>query len=146
MEKVIQFIANYDEWKAVRKLKVDEKTDPRTVMEFLASLGTALDSKIEANLRRVIELDTLDSALAELQEGKGRELIAEVLAEINSRKISRVIKEICEKPELQKNEQRELIGFCRVYALKKALKKAGIDVEYSSIEIPGLKRLKKAKV
>jgi len=146
VEKVIQFIANYDEWKAVRKLKVDEKTDPRTVMEFLASLGTALDSKIEANLRRVIELDTLDSALAELQEGKGRELIAEVLAEINSRKISRVIKEICEKPELQKNEQRELIGFCRVYALKKALKKAGIDVEYSSIEIPGLKRLKKAKV
>ncbi len=146
MDRVIQFIANYDDWVSVKKLKVEEKTEPRTIMEFLASLGTGIDGKVEANLRKMVDLGKLDSAIAELQAGKGRQQIAEILAEINSRKVNSVIKEICGLPELQKNEQRELIGFCRVYALRKALGQAGLSVEYSSIEIPGMRKLKKNKV
>jgi len=73
MEKFVQFVANYDDWIAVKKLKIGEKTDPRTVMEFLASLGTGIDSKIEANLRKIINLEKIDNALNETKTGKSEE-------------------------------------------------------------------------
>ncbi len=57
MEKgIIQFIAKYGSWVSVKKLSVDEKTDPITVMEFLASLGTGIDHKVEENLVRMVDL------------------------------------------------------------------------------------------
>ena len=146
MDKTIQLIANYEEWQAVKKLAIGEKTEPRTVMEFLASLGTSIDGKIAVNMGKIVDLKKLDAAIAELQAGKGKEQIAEILAEISSRKINSVINEICEKPELQKNEQKELTQFCRIYALRKGLRQAGLDVEYSSIDIPGMRKLKKPKV
>jgi len=146
MDKTIQLIANYEEWQAVKKLAIGEKTEPRTVMEFLASLGTSIDGKIAVNMGKIVDLKKLDAAIAELQAGKGKEQIAEILAEISSRKINSVINEICEKPELQKNEQKELTQFCRIYALRKGLRQAGLDVEYSSIDIPGMRKIKKPKV
>jgi len=142
-EKNIQFIANYDDWVCIKKLKIEEKTDPRTIMEFLAGLGTGIDRKIEANLRKIVDLEKLDAALAEETSGKD---IAAALAAANSRKVSAIINEITTLPELQKNEQKELQGFCKVYALKKTLKEAGLKIDYSEIEIPGIKRIKKVKV
>ena len=52
MEGSIQFIANYDDWKAIKKQTITEKTDPLTVMEFLASLTTSVDTKVEVNLKK----------------------------------------------------------------------------------------------
>ncbi len=146
MEKVIQFIANYDDWQAIKKLKVEEKTGPKMVMEFLAGLGTSLDSKIEANLRKAVDLDRLDAALNEISCGKSEEEIASALKALNSRAVTSVIKEITDKPELQKNERKELNQFCRVYAARTALKNCELKVDYSSVDIPGMKRLKKKKV
>jgi hypothetical protein len=143
MEKSIQFVANYDEWQAVKKQKIDEKTSPKTIMEFLASLGTSLDNKIEANLRKIVDLKKLDATINELKIGKTESEIAEILADVNSRKINSTINEICEKPELKPNEQKELKGFCKVYAMKTALKKCSLNVDYSCIEIPGMKRIMK---
>lgn len=146
MEKAIQFFANYDDWQAIKKLKIEEKTGPKTVMEFLASLGTSLDLKVEANLRKAVELKKVDDALAEIKFGKTEEEIAEALKAVNSRNVSAAIKEITGKPEFQKNEQKELEQFCRVYAIKKVLKNCGLMVDYAGIDIPGMGRLKKAKV
>jgi hypothetical protein len=146
MDETIQFIANYGSWKAIKKLKIEAATDERTVMEFLASLGMGIDRKIEENLRKLVELDKVDAAIAEIQGGKGKEQVALVIAEVGSRKVNSVINEICTKPELQKNEQKELIGFCKVYAMRKALTEAGLMVDYSGIAIPGMKRLQKKKV
>jgi len=145
MDETIQFIANYGSWKAIKKLKIEAATDERTVMEFLASLGTGIDRKIEENLRKIVDLERVDAAVAEIQ-GKGREAIAEIIADVSGRKVNSVINEICAKPELQKNEQKELIGFCKVYAMRKALKEAGLQVDYSGVQIPGMKRLQKKKV
>jgi hypothetical protein len=146
MEKIIQFVANCDDWQAIKKLKIDEKTDSRTVMEFLASLWTSLDAKVEENLRKTVDLGKLDAALNEISFGKSEEEIAAALRAVNSRNVSAVIREIAGKPGLQKNEQRELEQFCRVYAMKKALQKCGLDIDYSSVDIPGMKRVRKVKV
>jgi hypothetical protein len=142
-EKYIHFIANYDDWIAIRKLKVEPATEPITIMEFLAGLTTSVDTKVEQNLRKIIELEKLDKAIQELELGKKD--FAKALESINSRGISSAIKEICAKPELQKNVVKELEDFCKTYATKKALKQCGLKADYSEIEIPGMKRTKKVK-
>mgnify|MGYP001587058767 CR=1 FL=1 len=142
-EKYIQFVANYDDWVAIRKLKIEAITDPRTVMEFLASLNTNIDSKVEVNLRKIVKLEKIDAAIAEL--GLGKKDTARALEEVASRKVNAVIKEITEIPALQKGEQKEVEQFCKVYAMKKAMKACGLQVDYSEIQIPGMKRVMKAK-
>jgi len=142
-EKYINFIANYDDWVSIKKLKIEPATQPKTVMEFLASLTTSIDSRVEVNLRKVVELEKLDSAITEL--GLGSKDYEGAIAAINSRAVTSIIKEITEIEELQKNERKELAGFCKVYATRKVLKEIGLMVDYSEINIPGMKRLKKTK-
>src|SRR3989344_2016026 len=142
-EKYIQFISNYDDWVSIKKLKIEGVTDPRTIMEFLAILGTGIDNKIEANLRKIVPLDKVDAAIAEL--GLGKKDVGRALEEINSRKVGAVIKEIVELPQYQTGEKKELEQFCKVYATKKALKECGLWVDYTGVEIPGMKRLMKKK-
>jgi hypothetical protein len=141
MEGSIQFIANYDEWKAIKKQTITDKTDPLTVMEFLASLTTSVDNKVEFNLKKKVALDKLDKAINDLGLARGDAVKA--LEEINSRTISKTINEISQIPELQKNQQKEVADFCRAYATRKCLKACGLLLDYSQIEIPGMGRLKK---
>lgn len=148
-EKYIQLVANYDGWVAIKKLKIEPSTDARTVMQFLASLGISIDKKVEDNLRKIVALDKLDAALKELTGGKKQENIALVLETVSSGKVNKVIKEICEIEGMQPREKSELTEFCKVYALKKALKESGLFIDYSTINlnIPGMKKslLKKAE-
>lgn len=146
MEESIQFVANCGEWKAIKKLRIEPATDSRMIMEFLASLETGIDRKIEENLRKTVDLDRVDAAIGGLGLGKGGENVAVAIAEVAGRKVNSVIAEVCSKPELQKNEQKELIGFCKVYAMRKALNETGLSIDYSSVDIPGMKRLVKKKV
>jgi len=142
-EKYIQFISNYDDWVSIKKLKMEPATDPRMVMEFLASLGTGIDNKVEANLRKIVALDRVDAAIAEL--GLGKKDVAKAIEEVGSRKVNSVIKEIAEATNFQTGEKKEIEQFCRVYAMRKALKECTLPVDYSGIEIPGMKRLMKKK-
>jgi hypothetical protein len=144
MEGSIQFIANYDDWKAIRKQTITEKTTPLVVAEFLASLTNSVDGKVEANLRKIVALDKLDKAIEELGLAKGDAVRA--MEEINTRKVSSVINEISAVPTLQKNQQKEVADFCKTYATRKCLKACGLMIDYSQIQIPGMGRLKKAKV
>ena len=85
-----------------------------------------------------------DAAIAELSLGKKD--TAKAIEEVNSRKVGSVIKEITELPQYQKGEQKELEQFCKVYAMRKALKLCALAVDYTSVEIPGMKRVMKKKV
>jgi len=48
-------------------------------------------------------------------------------------------------PAKLKREIKELKGFCKAYAMRKMLKKAGLAIDYSQIDIPGMKRVMKKK-
>jgi len=148
MDKCIQFVANYDDWVAVKKLSISETPDPIVVMEFVASLGYSFGRKIEENLRKAVELEKVDAVLNEELEGiaGGKKGIETALAAAKNAKVVKAIKEVCDKPELQKKKKKELEEFCRAYALKKALNAAGLKVNYSEIETPSVKAaMKKAK-
>lgn len=147
MDQQIQLISNYDDWVAIKKLKITDKTVPLSIMEFLASLTTSLDRKVEDNLRKIVALDKLDSILnEEIAEGKGIANIEKNLAVVSGRKINSIINEICEIEGMQKNMKKELSEFCKVYAMKKALKEVKLMIDYSEIKIPGMKKAKKKKV
>ena len=113
LEGSIQLVANYSDWKAVKKQTITEKTDPLTVAEFLASLTNSVDGKVEFNLRKKVALDKLDKVLTELNLVKGDAVRA--MEEINTRTVSKVINEISQIPdgfrvELQKEYDHSLNG------------------------------------
>ncbi|MDD3083946.1 MAG: DUF2666 family protein [Candidatus ainarchaeum sp.] len=144
MEGQIQLVANYDDWKAIKKITITEKTDPKTIMEFLAGMMRSTDNKIEQNLKKIVDLEKIDKAIEEIELGKKD--VGKAIEEVSSRKVNSVINEITKIDSLQKNEQKELQGFCKAYAMRKALQKCEIIVDYSEVEIPGMKRLMKKKV
>ncbi len=144
MEDQIQFVANYEDWRAVKKITITEKTEPKKIMEFLAGLLGSADNKIEENLGKIVDLEKLDNAIRECELGKGD--AGKAIEEVSKRKIGSVIKEITSLEGYQKNEIKELQDFCRVYAIRKALRECDIKVEYSEVEIPGMKRLMKKKL
>ncbi|MCX6801846.1 MAG: DUF2666 family protein [Candidatus Diapherotrites archaeon] len=144
----IQFVAKMGNWVAVRKLTVEEKTDPIMVMEFLAGLSVSFDGKMEEFLGKAVETAKLNAAIDEATAslGKGEKGISEAIAQVNSIAVNKTINEICEKPELQKKEIEELKEFCKILAMRKALMKAGLRIDFSTIETRAIKAaVKKAK-
>ena len=142
MEEGIQLIANYEDWKAIKKITITNATEPLVIAEFLASLVYSTDDKIAENLAKTVELTKVDTALAELNLGKGD--AGEAIKEVNTRAVSKVINEICKLPKFSGPQQKELVGLCQIYAIKKALKACGIMCAYHEAELPNLKRVKKA--
>ncbi|MDD3160261.1 MAG: DUF2666 family protein [Candidatus ainarchaeum sp.] len=138
----IQLIANYDDWKAIKKITITDQTDPLVIAEFLSSLTYSVDGKIENNLRKIIDLDKVDKAINEL--GLGKKDIGKALEEVNSRNISKVISEITSLDKFNGPTQKELMQMCKIYATKKAINSCGLLVEYYQADIPTLKRAKKA--
>ncbi len=149
-EKYIQFIANYDDWVAIRKMKITETTGAKAVLEFLASLGSGFDRKIGQNLGKIIDIVQLDNALNEAlvdSAGKSAEELGKIIALVRGPKINKVISELIEKvPGLENAEKKEIEQFAKAYAMRKALRECGLAVDYSEIEIPGMKKIKRAKV
>ena len=143
MEGQIQLVANYADWKAIKKITITNVTQPLSIAEFLASLTYSTDEKIEDNLRKTVDLDKVDAAIKELGLGKGD--IGMTIKEVSSRKIGAVINEVCKLDKFNGPTKKEVIGLCKIYAVKKALKACGILSSYHEAEIPTLKRAKKAK-
>ncbi|MDO8428405.1 MAG: DUF2666 family protein, partial [Candidatus Diapherotrites archaeon] len=123
-EQGIAFVANLGDWVSVKKLKVTDKMDPRTVIEFLASLNTGLDKKVEENLKKIVDLKNLDSIIEqECSKGKTEKDISNALAFVASTKTSKVINEVVDAlTHLQEGERKEVKEFCKVYALRKTMK------------------------
>jgi hypothetical protein len=143
MEGQIQFIANYEDWKVIKKITITSITEPLVIAEFLASLTYSTDEKIESNLRKTVELEKVDKAIKELVLGKGDSTRA--IEEVNSRQIGKVINEICKLEKFNGPTQKELTQLCKIYAIKKVLKECGILSSYHEADISTLKRAKKAK-
>jgi len=132
-EEFIQLAANYKDWVAVKKLTVGEKTDAKTIMEFLAGLNTTLDNKVEDNLGKIVNLEPLKEALSEVTAGKKEADIAKAIAVVASVKVNRIINEITEplQEKFQKNEIKEIKQFCKVYAMRSRMKLGPTEARYT---------------
>jgi len=145
MDEGIQFVAKMGDWLAVKKLKVEEKTDPLTVLEFLAGLSVSFDFKIREYIGKEVDVKRIESAVDEELEGiaRGAKGIDEALAKVKGLKIGKIINELCGAKGWQPKQTKELKEFCKVYALRYAFVKAGLKVDYSSIDTPAIKAARK---
>ncbi len=136
MEGELQFIANCDEWKAVKKLKIDANVQGINIAEFLASVSISFDSKIENYLKKSINAKTVDEYIDSITKGtfKTEEEISKVLKAINSAQANKTIN-ACIPEELSPKEKDLLKSFLKTYLTKKALLKINFCVDYTNLPL-----------
>ncbi|MCD6247633.1 MAG: DUF2666 family protein [Candidatus Diapherotrites archaeon] len=133
----IQFIAKLGDWVSVKKLKVEKATEPREVAEFLISLAMSANRKIEDFLAEEIDFETIKKAIDDISS-------EEPLKVLENATVRRVIRQaIKNRKTLDKKVVKEFEELAKVFALRYALKKAGYKIDYSEVETPSLKLVKK---
>jgi len=137
MNGEIQFVANYDDWKAVKKLKITDQVPNLDVVDFLASISISFDKKIEDNLRKVCNLKPIDDYIASIVEGKTKkeEDFAKILKGLASPNAGKAITEAMPSNAEPKEKDKFKI-YLRIYMTKTALSKAGLEIDYTKVPIP----------
>ena len=102
----IEFFADVGKFRAIKKMKVDEETEPVAVARFLASVQDTLARKTRDYLGKDLPVDELDGIVASICDAekkkkgwklKGRvseEKISKALADARGAKASRRINEL----------------------------------------------------
>ncbi len=137
-EGTIQFIANYPAWKCVKKFRIDEDVNRRTVAEFMTSYTITMDLRFETYLPKVLALNELDSFL---QKSPGKAATPEQLMNfLGESELATIIQRIASKGA--PGHIAECVSVLRAYAARKVLKEKGIIVEATQIKsLPGWKRV-----
>jgi len=137
MEGEIQFIANYDDWKIIKKLKITEVVPALDIVDFLASMSISFDGKIEANLRKSCNLKIVDDYIASLVTGKTKSEaeFAKILKGLASPNAGKAI--TASIPEGAEPKEKDKIKvYLKIYMTKTALSKAGLEIDYTKVPIP----------
>lgn len=144
-EGTIQLISNNPQWKSVKKMTILDTMSPRTVMEFMGSYCATIDNRIEHYLGQTADLQKMSTFLDSAPSGKSAgelESVFQFLAGNELKKMSESISSAAKIPAMEKERMSKLL---HVYAVRKVLENCKIPVNYSQIDIPGLKRLLKKK-
>jgi hypothetical protein len=131
MTDSIEFFAQYGNWVAVKKLKIEDQ-QPIEVARFLASVHDTMDRKMWEFIGDEIPLDALDAIAYELTgaQQKGRKWVAPrrsedevnaILAKIKCPGTTRKIGE-----HVKSNELKEL---SKIYLTRRVLELLGVKVE-----------------
>lgn len=131
----VQFIANYGAWKCVKKFRVEETTNRRTVAELITSYAITLDLRFEEYLRELGNISTLDGVLQKAP-GKDAQLV-HVMQFLNGNEVKGAIQKTSSGAGFP-----EYADVLRAYAIRKVLKARGIIIDYTQIKsLPGWKRV-----
>jgi hypothetical protein len=136
----IQFIANYDTWKCVKKFRVTPETDPRTVGEFFVSYHISLENKLEKQLGEMVGAEKLNALVASAPTAKTAAEIPALFSFLKGNEFAKKMEGIV--PPAQKAT---LLPAVKSLVLRKVLHANGLAGDYRSVDIPGLKRLLKKK-
>jgi len=138
----IQFVANTDDWKAIKKLKVEANVPAIDIAEFLASVSISFDAKIAQYLQKATNTKPLDEYINSITKGtfKTEEDIAKVLKGINSTAASKAIN-TCIDDGLTPKEKDLLKAFLKAYLTKASLAKINFCIDYTNLPL----RINKSK-
>lgn len=132
----IEFIANTDDWKAIKRLKIDEKVPDLDIISFLASVSISFDTQIEKHLRKINDLKPIEEYIDKITKGMGKseEDLAKVLRGILSPNASKAIN-ACIPGNITPKEKDLLKATLKVYITKKTLAKIGFTIDYTKLPI-----------
>lgn len=136
MTEEIIFSANTNDWKAIKKFKIDENVPLIDVASFLASVSISFDAKIEQYLKKAINIKPLEEYIENITKnvGKTEEEIAKVLKAINSVNAGKAINACL--PDDSTPKQKDLIkAFLKAYLTKKTLNKINFCIDYTKLPI-----------
>ncbi len=140
-EGYIQFISTYPKWKCIKKYRVTAQTDSRTLAEFMSAYCVSLDQKFEFYLRQFFDMGLIDEQLKK-GPAKGASY-SEIVVFLNGSELSATLTKALKKNPAANHGI--FLHYLRAYAARKALRERGLFVEYSQVDVPGLKRLLKKK-
>ncbi len=130
-----QLIANYSEWKCVKKFRVEENTNRRTVAELVTSYGITLDLRFEEYLHSHGKIDVLDTMLQKAPDKSAS--LKEMMNFLKSAEMNTTIQKVAAFGGFP-----EYANVLHAYAIRKVLKTRGLIVDYSQIKsLPGWKRV-----
>lgn len=137
-EGTIQFISNYPAWKCVKKFRIEENVNRRTVAEFITSYTITLDLRFETYLPKLLNVNELETFL---KKSPGKAATPEQLMTfLNESEFAIIIQRIASKGA--PGHIAECVNVLRAYATRKVLKEKGIIVEATQIKsLPGWKRV-----
>ncbi|PIU21962.1 MAG: hypothetical protein COT14_03110 [Candidatus Diapherotrites archaeon CG08_land_8_20_14_0_20_30_16] len=136
MSGEIIFTANTDDWKAVKKLKIEKNVQGIDIATFLASVSISFDTKIEDYLKKSVNAKPLDEYIDSITKGtfKTEEDIAKVLKAINATQANKAINACI--PEASTPKETDLLkSFLKSYLTKKTLLKINFCVDYSDLPL-----------
>lgn len=136
MNGEIQFIANTDEWKVVKRLKIDENVQGVDIASFLASVSISFDTKIEDYLKKSVNAKTIDEYIDSITKGtfKTEEEISKVLKAINCAAANKTIS--ASIPETLSPKEKDMLKtLLKSYLTKKTLLKIGFCVDYTNLPL-----------
>ncbi len=139
MEEGIQLIANFNDWKVVKKINISEKTPPFTILEFFASFMFSVEKKAEYYLEKTGSLREIEALIDTGQT------LQQKFELIKSRQMSSLFNQFMEKINLEKKQEKGMKDILSIYAIRYALKKEDIKFSYGEAEVPSLKKIKKGK-
>jgi len=132
----IQFIANTNDWKAIKKLKIESNVTGIDIATFLASVSISFDTKIEQYLKNAINIKPVDEYIESITKGtiKTEEDIAKVLKGVNAMAAGKAI--TASLPEGLSPKDTDLIkSFLKSYLTKKTLQKIKFCVDYTNLPL-----------
>jgi hypothetical protein len=131
----VQLIANYPEWKCVKKFRVEETTNRRTVAELVTSYCITLDLRFEEYLHSHGKIDMLDSVLQKAPDKSAS--LNEMMTFLKSEEVNAAVQKTAATGGFS-----EYAGVLHAYAIRKVLKTRGLIVDYTQIKsLPGWKRV-----
>jgi hypothetical protein len=101
----IEFYGKIGKWVAVKKLKMDENTEPLEVVRFLASVHDSTDRKIWEFLGKEIDLEALDKIAYGITEATYNEKKKEwrVAGRISEEKLNKIMARLKNSGRLLEN-------------------------------------------
>ncbi|MCD6230069.1 MAG: DUF2666 family protein [Candidatus Diapherotrites archaeon] len=135
----IQFLAKYGDWVAVKKITCDENTEPLDIIRFFASVSDSFDRKTSESIAKLVDTSKIDAEINEMiPEDKGRftsEEIAKALSSAQGPKVGKVINELTFGLEMEKKDINTLKEVCKTYAVRRALEKTKVRIDYNKLEV-----------
>jgi len=143
MGEIIQFMANTKDWKAIKKINIDENVKEIDIISFLGSVALTFDVNVETFLAKIVDLKLINKYANDLVSSKIKkeEEFAKILKELSSVKLTKFVNSLL--PEDVKNKEKNILKtIIKIVITRKILRNAGLEIDFTNVPVQGNKKKK----
>ena len=143
MGEIIQFMANTKDWKAIKKINIDENVKEIDIISFLGSVALTFDVNVETFLAKIVDLKLINKYANDLVSSKIKkeEEFAKILIELSSVKLTKFVNSLL-PDNLDNKEKNILKTIIKIVITRKILRNAGLEIDFTNVPVQGNKKKK----